>query len=317
MSGELEGPVFITGGAGFVGSHVTRALLSRGVEVTVFDNLSVGRREAVPAGARLVVGDVCDADAVQRALAGHRSVLHLAARVAIRSSFDFVVEDTTTNVVGTAALMRAALRDGGIGQLVAASSMAVYADSLAAVPIDERHPTEPASPYGISKLALERLVHTMARSAGIRSTVLRFFNTYGPGQALSPYVGAVTIFTHALMRAESPTVFGDGLQCRDFVHVQDITQGCMLALQRMHPAGLTLNLGTGVATSVLQIVQAVQAALDRPGPVRHAAAVPGELRYSIADIGLARRVLRYAPVHDLGSALPPVVRAIAAAAHIA
>jgi nucleoside-diphosphate-sugar epimerase len=186
---------------------------------------------------------------------------------------------------------------------------------VAATPIDEHHATEPASPYGVSKLALERLVHTMARSAGLGSTVLRFFNTYGPGQALSPYVGAVTIFTHALLRGEAPTIFGDGLQCRDFVHVDDITRGCVLALQSQPAAqGLTLNLGTGVATTVLQVVQAVQAALERPGPVRHAAAVPGELRYSIADIGLARRMLDYAPVHELAHALPPVVRAIAAAA---
>ncbi len=314
MSGALEGPVLVTGGAGFIGAHVTRALLAKGVEVTVFDNLSVGRREAVAPGARLVVGDLCDAEAVQNALTGHRSVLHLAARVAIRSSFDFVVEDTTTNVVGTAVLMRAVLREHAVGRVVAASSMAVYADSAAPVAINEQHATEPVSPYGISKLALERLVHTMSQSAGLSSTVLRFFNTYGPGQALSPYVGAVTIFTHALMRGDTPTIFGDGLQCRDFVHVQDITQGCLLALARHEPGRATLNLGTGVATSIKEVVQAVQAALDRPGPVLHAPAVVGELRYSIADISRARQLLGYTPAHPLASELPPVVRAIAAAA---
>lgn len=309
----MTGRVFVTGGAGFIGTHVVRKLLEQGRQVTVFDNLSVGRADSVPAGATLVIGDVADADAVQRAMAGHEQVLHLAARVAIRSSFDFAVEDTLTNVVGTAAVMRAVARSGSVRRVVAASSMAVYADSATPTPIGEDHPTRPVSPYGISKLALEQLVHGMAPAAGASSTVLRFFNTYGPGQALSPYVGAVTIFTHALRRGETPTVFGDGGQCRDFVHVDDVSQACLLALAA-DANSTTMNVGTGIATSVNEVVALVQATLGTALPPRHAPAVPGELRNSIADVRRAEALLGYRPRRNLGADLAAVVHEIAAAA---
>lgn len=307
----MNGSVFVTGGAGFIGPHLVRALLARGESVTVFDNLSVGRRENVPAGATLVVGDVTDADAVEQAMSGHCAVVHLAARVAIRSSFDFAVEDTLVNVVGTAAVMRAARWSGTVRRVVGASSMAIYADHASAAPIDEDHPTRPISPYGISKLAVEQLIHGMSAGSGIGSTVLRFFNTYGPGQALSPYVGVVTIFAHALRDNKVPTIFGDGGQCRDFVHVSDVAQALLLALDAHDVSGQTFNVGTGVATSVNRLYELVRGSLSSTVEAVHAPAVPGELRYSVADIGRIRRQLGYRPVHRLDDALPDVVRTIA------
>lgn len=301
--------IFITGGAGFIGTHVARRLLAKGAAVTVFDNLSVGRRENVPPGAKLVVGDICDSNAVATAMAGHALVLHLAARVAIRSSFDFVVDDTCTNVVGTAAVMRAVALTKTVRRVVATSSMAVYADCAGPLQISEDHPTRPISPYGISKLALEQLVHSMASAGGATSTVLRLFNTYGVGQALSPYVGAVTIFTNALCRGEAPTVFGDGEQCRDFVHVEDVAAGCVQALQASSDK-VTLNIGTGVGTSVNQVLAHVQTALGVTVTPLHAPAVPGELRFSIADIRRAAHLIDYQPEHRLADTLPAVVRNI-------
>ncbi len=302
--------VLVTGGAGFIGSHLVAALLARGNSVTVFDNLSVGLREKVPAGAMLIVGDVTDSAAIDAATAGHDMVVHLAARVAIRSSFEFAVEDTHTNVVGTAAVMRAAQRSGSVRRVLAASSMAVYADSPTPTPIDERHPTAPISPYGISKLALEQLVHGMAAGAGMTSAVLRFFNTYGPGQLPSPYVGVVTIFTHAMARGVAPKIYGDGEQCRDFVHVDDVVQACLRALDA-DVSGETFNVGTGSATSVNRICEMVQAALGSTLQATPAPAAEGELRYSIADIAKAANLLGYAPQRVLHEALPAVVRAIA------
>lgn len=303
--------ILVTGGAGFIGTHLVRGLLSAGDAVTVFDNLSVGRRENVPAGARLVVGDVTDADAVASAAAGHQAVVHLAARVAIRSSFDFAVQDTHTNVVGTAAVMRAAAL-AGVHRVVAASSMAVYADAPGPAPIGEHHPCDPISPYGISKLAAERLVHRMAAAAGIGSAVLRFFNTYGPGQALSPYVGVVTIFADALQAGRTPTIYGDGEQCRDFVHVLDVVQALTLALRTPALQGQTFNVGTGVATSVNTLYGLVAGALGQQRPAAHASAVAGELRYSVADTTGLRTAWGYQPRHLLHEALPAVVREIAA-----
>lgn len=308
MSGRR---VFVTGGAGFIGSHLVRALLARGDTVTVFDNLGVGLRDNVPPQAELIVGDVTDAAHVERAIAGHDTVVHFAARVAIRSSFEFAVEDTHTNVVGTASVMRAAQRAGTVKRVLSASSMAIYADGPGPVPVPETHPKNPISPYGVSKLALEQLIHGMGQAAGMKTAVLRFFNTYGPGQALSPYVGVVTIFANALRDGKVPTIFGDGEQCRDFVHVADIVQGCLKALES-DVSGETFNLGTGRATSVNTLFGHVKRALGSTLDAAHAPAVPGELRYSIADITKARTLLGYAPEHALETSLPPVVREIAA-----
>jgi UDP-glucose 4-epimerase len=290
--------VLVTGGAGFVGGHLLRLLQAQGDELTVLDNLSVGRRENLPAGVALREADVCDTEAVEEAMQGQDTCIHLAARVAIRSSFDFVVEDTKVNVLGTACVMRAVARTPSVRSVIAASSMAVYADAPDPTPIAESHPTEPLSPYGVSKLALERLVHGMCRNTGRRSVVLRLFNTYGPGQALSPYVGAATIFADALRSARAPTIFGDGEQCRDFVHVQDVARAFQLAAAS-HVSGMTLNIGTGQATSVNRLFELIRSTLGSDLRAVHAPAAAGELRYSVASIDAARQSLGFAPTVPL------------------
>jgi UDP-glucose 4-epimerase len=300
----------VTGGAGFIGSYVVRALLGRGIEVSVLDNLSVGRRSNLPAEARLVVGDILDPVKVNEALAGCDALLHLAARVAIRSSFDFVVDDTTTNCVGTACVLRCAQKTKSVRKVIATSSMAVYADGPGPVPLDEQYPTRPISPYGISKLAAESLTHTMCAAAGKHSTVLRLFNTYGPGQALSPYVGVVTIFVNKLLHGEIPVIFGDGEQCRDFVHAEDVAQGFVAALES-DISGETFNVGSGRPLTVNAVFQAVKSVLGKSTHAEHVPAVPGELRYSVADIGKARRLLGYQPSHLFQSSINAAVQEIA------
>lgn len=311
----MSSGVMVTGGAGFIGSELVKALLARGEKVTVFDNLSTGRRNNVPAGVRLVVGDIGDpkdAPLLQDAMAGHGRVVHFAARVAIRSSFDFIIEDTLTNVVGTAALMRAVRATPTVRRVLAASSMAVYADSAPTLPVAENHPVQPLSPYGVSKLAMEQLVHLCAAGTGVTSVALRFFNTYGVGQQVSPYVGAITIFTNALLQGLSPVVFGDGEQSRDFVHVDDIVDGCLRALEASCN-GQTYNLGAGCPTTVNEVLQQVQRALGTNLPVQYAPRASGELRCSYADISFARRSLGYSPKRRLDEALPAVVTEIARA----
>jgi UDP-glucose 4-epimerase len=297
----------VTGGAGFIGSTLTRALLDAGSRVTVLDNLSVGRRDRVDARARFVEGDVRDRVAVASALDDVDVVYHLAAQVTIRGSFDRFYEDLDTNLMGTANLLRE-IDPARVGWFVLASSMGVYADSPEPVPIGEGHPTEPQSPYGIGKLAAEKLATQVLGLRGVPLTTLRFFNTFGPGQAYTPYVGVLTIFLTKLLAGEAPVIFGDGEQRRDFVHVDDIVAGVMAAAGRQ-PG--TYNLGTGRATSLNELAALAIAQVGAAVTPHHEAGRPGELRYSIADISAARAALGYAPRRALATDLDAVVADIA------
>jgi UDP-glucose 4-epimerase len=293
----------VTGGAGFIGSHLSRALLAEGRRVTVLDNLSVGRREAVPEGARFVHGDLRDDAALANALRDVDCVFHLAAQVTIRGSFDRFQEDLDTNVMGTARLLRAVDRER-IKWFTLASSMAVYADADSPTPITEAHAKRPISPYGVGKLAAEDVSHQILEGRGIPFTAVRYFNTYGPGQTYTPYVGVLTIFITRLLRGESITVFGDGEQQRDFTHVSDIVAGT-----KATPGKATgrFNLGTGRGTSLNQLAALVLARLAPNTLAQHAPAQAGELRYSVADISAARQALGYDPKHSLERDLDEVI----------
>jgi UDP-glucose 4-epimerase len=293
----------VTGGAGFIGSHLTRALLADGRRVTVLDNLSVGRREVVPEGARFVHGDIRDEAAIADALSGVDCVFHLAAQVTIRGSFDRFHEDLDTNVMGTARLLRAVDR-AHVRWLTLASSMAVYSDAVSPAPIDESHPKRPLSPYGVGKLAAEDVSHQILEARGIPFTAARFFNTYGPGQTYTPYVGVLTIFITRLLRGESITIFGDGEQQRDFIHVKDIVAGTMATPGR-EPG--RYNLGTGKGTTLNQLAAMVLAKLAPGQKAKHADAQAGELRFSVADISAARRALGFSPTRSLQQDLDDVI----------
>lgn len=298
----------VTGGAGFIGSHLTRRLLGAGHQVTVLDNLSVGRREAVPAGARFVHGDLRDDAALADALRDVDCVFHLAAQVTIRGSFERFYEDLDTNVMGTARLLRA-LDPARIKWFTLASSMAVYADAPSAAPISESHPTQPISPYGIGKLAAEGVSRQVLDGRGIPFTAVRFFNTFGPGQTYTPYVGVITIFVTRLLRGETITIFGDGEQQRDFVHVDDISAGTMSTVGR---APGTYNLGTGRGTSLNQLAALL---IDKLAPGQQPLNAPpqaGELRFSVADISAATRALGYAPTRSLEADVESVIADVSA-----
>jgi UDP-glucose 4-epimerase len=293
----------VTGGAGFIGSHLTRALLAEGRRVTVIDNLSVGRREAVPEGARFVQGDIRDEAAIADALKDVDCVFHLAAQVTIRGSFDRFQEDLDTNVMGTARLLRMVDRER-VKWFTLASSMAVYADADSAAPIDESHLKRPLSPYGVGKLAAEDVSSQILDARGIPFTAVRFFNTYGPGQTFTPYVGVLTIFITRLLRGEPITIFGDGEQQRDFTHVSDIVAGTIATPGR--PPG-RYNLGTGRGTSLNQLAAMVLAKLAPEQKPKHADAQAGELRFSVANIDAARNALGYAPKRSLQHDLDDVI----------
>lgn len=285
----------VTGGAGFIGSHLVARLLAEGRQVTVLDNLSVGRADAVPSGTRFVHGDVRDASIVRTALADVDHVFHLAAQVTIRGSFTRFYDDLDTNVMGTAQLLQQ-IDPARVRWFTLASSMAVYADAPDGSPIDEGHPTSPLSPYGVGKLAGECVARQVLESRGVPLTTLRYFNTYGPGQTYTPYVGVITIFVTQLLRGQAPTIFGDGTQQRDFVHVDDIVAGTAAAPGR--PPG-TYNLGSGKATSLTRLAALIARSIPSGPPFQSAPEPPGELRYSVADIQAARAGLGYVPRHVL------------------
>jgi UDP-glucose 4-epimerase len=293
----------VTGGAGFIGSHLTRALLGEGRRVTVLDNLSVGQRTSVPDGARFVHGDIRDEAAVTDALRDVDCVFHLAAQVTIRGSFDRFQDDLDTNVMGTARLLRT-VDPARVKWFTLASSMAVYADANSPAPIDESHAKRPLSPYGVGKLAAEDVSSLILDSRGIPFTAVRFFNTYGPGQTYTPYVGVLTIFITRLLRGESITIFGDGEQQRDFTHVSDIVAGTM-ATPGQQPG--RYNLGTGRGTSLNQLASMVLAKLAPGQAASHAPSQAGELRFSVANIDAARRALGFAPQRSLPNDLDEVI----------
>jgi len=283
----------VTGGAGFIGSHLVERLISDGLEVTVLDNLSTGKRSNLPAEADFVLGDIRDSAIVNAVVSGVDVVFHLAARVSIRASMEGFWEDAETNLVGSLNILRACVSRRA-KKLIYASSMAVYADALHPVPIAEDYATAPISPYGVAKLASERYGMLVAAQSGFEVVALRYFNTYGPRQTFTPYVGVITIFIQRLLRGEPPVIFGDGEQCRDFVYVGDIVDATVRAMNG-NVSGEVFNIGSGQGTTVNQIAGMLCERLAPEVAPQHADAYRGELRNSIADISKARRLLGYEP----------------------
>jgi len=285
----------VTGGAGFIGHHLVEGLLDRGLEVTVLDDLSMGRRENVPAAARFVKGDVRNPDDVDNALQGVDCVFHEAALVSIRASVEGFVRDADVNLMGTLNLLER-IAPSDVRKAVLASSMAVYADSPTPAQLREDALVRPISPYGVAKLAAEQYWLLAGHHFGFDATALRYFNTYGPGQTPTPYVGVITIFINGLLRGQAPSIFGDGEQRRDFTHVDDIVSANLAVLDH-DCAGRIMNVGTGHATSVNEIGRELVARLAPDLTPKHVPAVQGEMRNAIADASSLRATTGWTPVH--------------------
>lgn len=295
----------VTGGAGFIGSELVRQLQREGWTTRVLDDLSTGRVDNLPSHVELLRGDIRDADTCRAACAGVTHVFHLAARVTVRQSLAEFHADADVNLMGTLSVLRAA-GAAGVRRLLFASSMAVYADSPPGTRIGEDYPTQPLSPYGVSKLAAEQYVRLVAPTLGIEPVILRLFNTVGPGQAFTPYVGVLTIFITRLLQGESCVIHGDGSQCRDFVHRDDVAAAFERAAIEPAAAGGTFNIGTGIGTSVIELAQRVRAELGS-GRFEHGAALAVELKHSVAQIERAQAAFGYRPAHNLGEDLPDII----------
>ncbi|MEN3340847.1 MAG: UDP-glucose 4-epimerase [Actinomycetota bacterium] len=296
----------VTGGAGFIGSHVVEALLARGDEVHVLDDLSKGRRENVAESARLHVADIRQPDEVFAAVRPE-AVLHLAAQADVRQSVERPDHDADVNVLGTVRSLEAARRLGA-KVVFASTGGAIYGECDG--PASEQAPLRPLAPYGTSKLCGEEYLGTWNRLYGTSHVTLRLGNVYGPRQEPHGEAGVVAIFMGLLRDGGTPRIYGDGRQTRDYVYVGDVARAMLLALDR---DGGVYNVGTGAETSVVELYEAVQAA---SGERREPELVPprlGELQRSVLDVSLAARELGWRPERGLDEGLAETWRWIGAA----
>ena len=298
--------ILVTGGAGFIGSHLSETLVTKGYQVRVLDDLSIGRRENIPKKCEFIHGNLLDEAVLQKATRNVTAIFHEAARVTIRGSVDQFDSDAETNLMGTLRLLKHA-GNAGVRRFVYASSMAVYSDSRRPAPVPESHPTLPVSPYGIAKLAAEHYVLMVGKKLGIEPVVLRYFNTFGTRQAFTPYVGVITIFITRLLKKQGITIFGDGNQTRDFVHVSDIVQANLLALESSDATGNVMNIGSGRGTTVLQIAELLKNRIYSEAKINFEPAREEELRNSVADISAAKQFLGYNPLTNLDSQINEVI----------
>lgn len=281
--------VLVTGGAGFIGSHVAEALLAVGHRVLIIDDLSSGRRENVPEGAELYVLDIGDEDSAKLIAAGGIDVLiHHAAQMDVRRSTEDPVFDARTNVLGTLNLLQAAV-EGGVRQVLFASTGGAIYGEQDHFPANEDHPVRPVSPYGVAKLAGERYLYYFHVQFGLDVTCLRYANVYGERQNPHGEAGVVAIFLKKLLAGETCRINGDGLQTRDYIHVSDVARANVAAIGR--PGFHIYNVGTGIETDVVELYRGLTAALGIEREATHGAPAPGEQRRSSIDASLLRREL--------------------------
>lgn len=292
----------VTGGCGFIGSHLADALVARGHRARILDDLSTGLRANAPAEAEVIVGDVADEPTVRRAMDGMDGCFHLAAIASVPKSVEAWWPTHRVNLGGTINVLEAAHDAGGL-PVVYASSAAVYGDDPA-LPLRETAAFRPNSPYGADKAACELQAHAAFAVRGLPSTGLRFFNIYGPRQnPASPYSGVISIFADRLLAGRPLTIFGDGEQSRDFVFVGDVVTALLLSMERQDKSARVFNVARGEAVSLLRLVAALERVAGRKASVRHSPPRAGDVRHSVGDARRIRDSLGFAAKVELEEGL--------------
>ena len=286
--------ILVTGGAGFIGSSVADRFLELGHEVAVFDDLSTGFREFVPAKAKFYLGDLADAAAIDHCVADYRPevVTHHAAQMDVRVSVSDPIRDARINILGSIGLLLAATRHGVRKIVYASTGGALYGEGRQ-LPATEDHPVNPESPYGASKHTVEHYLHMWKLLHGLDYTVLRYPNVYGPRQNPHGEAGVNAIFIGLMLEGKRPRIFGDGNAVRDYLFVSDVVAANVLALEK--GGGEIVNLGTGIGTSVNDIVRELQSILDFREDAIHDPARAGEIQRIYLDASRAKRVLGWSP----------------------
>ena len=298
--------ILVTGGAGFIGSHVVDAYLAAGHDVAVVDTLTTGREANVPAGARLYRLDIGAPELAEIFERERPEVVnHHAAQASVSVSVNDPAADARTNILGTLNVLEQARRMGARRFIFASTGGALYGEPET-IPVREDHPIRPLSPYGVSKYAGEIYVELYARLHGLSYYILRYANVYGPRQDPYGEAGVVAIFTAAMLARRSPTIFGDGGQTRDFVYVEDVANANLLATAY---AGVGVaQIATGTETTINDLHRMVASLTDYPEPPRYGPARPGDVYRIALDPGAAGRTLGWSPRLDLEEGLRRTVQ---------
>jgi len=300
----------VTGGAGFIGSHMAEALVKKGEEVRILDNFSTGKRSnlsGVDRQLELIEGDIRNASVCREVMAQAQYVIHLAALHEVPRSVEQPLETHDVNVTGILNLLVAA-REAGVKRFVYASSSAVYGDNPILPRSEEMVPLPTSSPYALTKLTGEYYCRLFSHLYGLETVSLRFFNIFGPRQdGASDYAGVIPKFISALLSNTAPTIYGDGEQSRDFTHVMNCVAAVLRACHTPSLTGQVLNIGTGKPTTVNQLWSLLQEILHRKIPPRFGPLQPGDIKYDYADIKKASRLLSYQPGWDIEQGLAETV----------
>ncbi len=304
----MDHSYLVTGGAGFIGSHIAENLLRAGQRVRIIDNLLTGQREnlahlqALEGDLQLVIGDINDSDTLRKLMHGVDFVLHQAALPSVPRSLADPLETHLHCLTGTLNVLLAA-RDCGVRRVVYAASSSAYGDQPGAAKHENMRP-DPISPYGVAKLAGEYYAAAFTHSFGLETVALRYFNVFGPRQdPASEYAAVIPKFITRMLAGEKPRIYGDGSQSRDFTYIDNVVRGNLLACTAAGAAGASINLATGGRVTLNALVAELNAALGTDLPPIHTAERPGDIKHSRADVTKARDLLGYAPVVDFAEGL--------------
>ena len=290
--------VLVTGGAGFIGSNLVKKLISDKNKVVVIDDLSSGFISNISNidGVKYINGDIRNRKQVNDAIKGVEVVFHLAASVGNKRSIDFPLIDSQINVLGTLNILEECVKEG-VRKIVTSSSAGIFGE-LKTIPIKEDHPIEPDSPYGCSKLCEEKLCLSYSKLYDLEAVCLRYFNVFGPNQRFDAYGNVIPIFVYKMLHNEPITVYGDGNQTRDFVHVNDVVQA---NINSANSIGVSeaFNIASGDRISINDLIKLITKNYKKEVKIEYASKRPGDVMHSLADISFARNEINYIPSRDL------------------
>ena len=300
--------ILITGGAGFIGSHIADRYIAEGHSVTIIDNLSSGKKEYIPAEADFHLIDITDEKAFLDAVTAIKPdvISHNAAQINVRKSLEDPITDAKENIIGGLIVLKGAIEAGVKRFIFASTGGAIYGDPpIESLPVNEGMAPNPMSPYASAKLAMEHYIRVLCGLSGITYVVLRYSNVYGPRQVIKGECGVVAIFTRCFITGQNPVIFGSGAHSRDYVYIKDVVQANVAALTKGD--NMIVNIGTGIMTDVNEIYEKLRKTAGSDIEAVHGDEIPGEVEHIALDASLASETLDWKPSYDLDKGLPETV----------